>query len=107
MKQKQIAEPHFSPSVNLNNSMHCDPTQSFSFNHWQITIMCLWQCFVLHCTAAVDWQELHKDNTFTLNSEILQGTQKGKLVSFNVTCASLREVANDHNMTTCFTSNLQ
>ena len=26
-----------------------------------------------------------KGNTFTLNSEVLQGTQKGELVSFNVT----------------------
>ena len=35
------------------------------------------------CTAAVEQQELHEDNTFTLNSEILQCTQWAELVSFH------------------------
>ena len=34
------------------------------------------------CTAAVEWQELHEDNTFTLNSGILQCSQLVELIPF-------------------------
>jgi len=34
------------------------------------------------CTAAVEWQELHEDNAFTLNSEILQWSQSAEHVTY-------------------------
>jgi len=42
-----------------------------------LTVFCLtFQAFVVFCTAAVERQEPHEDNRFTLNSEILQCTRR-------------------------------